>query len=105
MTTELRSYRASQRRSRQKIKFCEIFGAVRFSTFATLCQPALALKDFVSFLSGARDGMLHGRRHLYCGRSTQRGGGDVVNSDRKAGRRDRRGNGRPYRRGGDRRLL
>jgi hypothetical protein len=29
-------YRALQRRSRLKINFCEIFGVVRFSTFATL---------------------------------------------------------------------
>jgi len=30
-----RRYRALQRRSRLKIKFCESFGVVRFSSFAT----------------------------------------------------------------------
>jgi hypothetical protein len=46
-------YRASQRRSRLKINFCEIFGVVRFSTFATLSAPfGHAVMSELSQLSG-----------------------------------------------------
>jgi hypothetical protein len=61
-----RRYRALQRRSRLKINFCETFGVVRFSTFATLSAqsgrhrrrdecPLLAMKQtWESELAGFR---------------------------------------------------
>jgi hypothetical protein len=46
-----RRRRVLQRRSRLKFDFREIFGVVRFSTFATLSEPKRTFADHSGFLS------------------------------------------------------
>jgi hypothetical protein len=52
-------YRPLQWYRRLKISFCEIFGVVRFSTFATLSAPKRTFANVCGFM-GSRSGWFEG---------------------------------------------